>query len=66
MTCFAGSGAVVSKTIAVWMLPLLILAGCSAMSSPSASPAFTPEGRCLRDGAYWHASMNYCEYQFGR
>jgi len=54
-----------SKTMAVWMLPLLILAGCSAMSSPSASPAFTPEGRCLRDGAYWHASMNYCEYQYG-
>ena len=51
------------KTIAVWVLPLLILAGCSAMSSPSTSLALTPEGRCLREGAYWHASMNYCEYR---
>lgn len=42
---------------------LILLTGCGAASSPSASPAFTPQAQCERDGAVWHASINYCEYQ---
>ncbi len=45
------------------MLPLLLLAGCATLSSPSTAPAFTPEGECKRNWGYWHPSMNYCEYQ---
>ncbi len=44
---------------------LLTLAGCASHSGsyPSASPAFTPAAECDRNGGWWHADMNYCEYQ---
>jgi hypothetical protein len=43
---------------------MALCAGCaSAEYGPSASPAFTPQGQCEREGGVWHASMNYCEYQ---
>ena len=42
---------------------VLVLAGCGSISSTSTAPAFTREGECQRNGGYWRASMNYCEYQ---
>ncbi len=38
--------------------------GCaSARNSPAASPAFTPQTECERNGGWWHPEINYCEYQ---
>ena len=48
----------------LWILALLMLAGCSAMSGASADPAFTPEGECARNGGIWHAVPKICEYNF--
>ena len=50
--------------LALLMLALLMLVGCSAMSGASADPAFTPEGECARNGGIWHAVPKICEYNF--
>ena len=44
---------------------LTLFAGCAGpmSSSPSASPAFTPQAECERNGGWWHAGMESCEYQ---
>jgi hypothetical protein len=44
---------------------LTVLGGCARLSpsSPSASPAFTPQAQCERDGNRWHADSHYCEIQ---
>jgi hypothetical protein len=43
----------------------LVLAGCASGvdTSPAASPAFTPQAECERNGGWWRESMNFCEYQ---
>jgi len=45
------------------LLRIFALAGCSAASWPAASPAFTPQAECERNGGWWHADMGFCEYQ---
>ena len=40
----------------------LMLAGCSSAAA-SASPAFTPQAECERNGGWWRAEMNFCEYE---
>jgi hypothetical protein len=46
------------------LLAGLVLAGCSsAITSGSASPAFTPQAECERNGGWWRAEQNFCEYQ---
>ena len=52
------------KDGALVMLALLTFAGCSALSSPGASPVFTPEGECVRAGGIWQRVPNVCEYNF--
>jgi ABC-type glycerol-3-phosphate transport system substrate-binding protein len=49
----------------ILLLAAAALTGCSAASSPSASPAFTPQAECERTGGWWHPDPNYafCEYQ---
>jgi hypothetical protein len=41
----------------------VLFAGCSTGGWPAASPAFTPKAECERNGGWWHADMNFCEYQ---
>ena len=46
------------------LIAVMLLAGCSTYgTSPSASPAFTPQAECERNGGWWRAEMNFCEYQ---
>ena len=47
------------------ILALASLSACSTGNggSSSASPAFTPQAECERDGGWWHANGNFCEYQ---
>jgi hypothetical protein len=46
------------------LLGALVLGGCSAAAtSESASPAFTAQAECERNGGWWRAEMNYCEYE---
>jgi len=46
------------------LIAAMLLAGCSTSgTSPSASPAFTPQAECERNGGWWRAEMNFCEYQ---
>jgi len=46
------------------LIAVMLLAGCSTDgTSPSASPAFTPQAECERNGGWWRAEMNFCEYQ---
>jgi len=45
-------------------LGALLLAGCS--SAGYASPAFTPQAECERNGGWWRAEMGqqaFCEYE---
>jgi hypothetical protein len=53
------------RTTAIMLLGIIALAGCSAATSPAASPAFTREAECERNGGWWHPDPNYafCEYQ---
>jgi len=52
------------KDRALVMLALLTFSGCSALSSPGASPVFTPESECVRAGGIWQRVPNVCEYNF--
>ena len=46
------------------LIAVMLLAGCSTYgTSPSASPAFTPQAECERNGGWWRTEMNFCEYQ---
>jgi hypothetical protein len=47
------------------LLGALLLGGCASAidDAPAASPAFTPQAECERNGGWWRASMNFCEYQ---
>jgi hypothetical protein len=47
------------------LLGALALGGCASAlgTEPSASPAFSPQAECERNGGWWRASMNFCEYQ---
>ena len=47
----------------VALLPLV--AGCAGhmSSAGSASPAFTPQAECDRNGGVWRAAHNFCEHQ---
>jgi len=51
------------RLAALTLVATLALAGCSLSASPSASPAFTPQAECERNGGWWHTDMNFCEYQ---
>jgi hypothetical protein len=43
---------------------MVLAGGCSTSGrSPAASPAFTPQAECERNGGWWHADKNFCEYQ---
>ena len=46
-------------------LALALSSACSTGSggSASASPALTPQAECERNGGWWHANGNFCEYQ---
>jgi hypothetical protein len=51
------------KTVIV--LGALALGGCVSaidLQAP-ASPAFTPQAECARNGGWWRQSMNFCEYR---
>jgi hypothetical protein len=40
------------------------LGGCAGMSYQAASPAFTPEAECARNGGRWHPGVGayaFCE-----
>jgi hypothetical protein len=40
------------------------LGGCaSAIDGRPASPAFTPQAECARNGGWWRQSMNFCDYR---
>jgi hypothetical protein len=45
----------------------LALGGCASAidDQPAASPAFTPQAECARNGGWWRQSMNFCEYRAG-
>jgi hypothetical protein len=47
------------------LLGALTVGGCTSAvgTEPSASPAFTPQAECERNGGWWRASMGFCEYQ---
>jgi hypothetical protein len=47
------------------LLGALVLGGCASGvdTSPSASPALTRAAECERNGGWWRASMEFCEYQ---
>jgi len=48
---------------AVILVGALALGGCaSAIGNQPASPAFTPQAECARNGGWWRQSMNFCEY----
>jgi hypothetical protein len=53
------------KYSAIALVAMLSLAGCATTSDfgGSASPAWSDQAVCERNGGWWHASMNYCEYQ---
>lgn len=48
---------------AALLIALITLAGCAGAAAPAASPAFTPQAECQRNGGRWHADMGFCEYQ---
>jgi hypothetical protein len=50
---------------AMILLGGLTLAGCGStvQNYPAASPPFTPQAECERNGGWWRASMGSCEYQ---
>lgn len=47
------------------LLGALAVGGCASAvyDEPSASPAFTPQAECERNGGWWRSSMGFCEYQ---
>lgn len=50
---------------AVILFGALALGGCALAigDQPAASPAFTPQAECTRNGGWWRQSMNFCEYR---
>ena len=53
-----------TRLLGVVLVAGALAAGCSMHeASPSASPAFTPQAECERNGGWWHADMSLCEYQ---
>jgi hypothetical protein len=53
-----------TRVFGAGLIAVMLLAGCSTYgTSPSASPAFTPQAECERNGGWWRAEMNFCEYQ---
>jgi hypothetical protein len=53
-----------TRVLGALLIAAGLLAGCSMnATSPAASPAFTPQAECERNGGWWHADMNFCEYQ---
>ena len=52
-----------TRVSTIVLLGVVALAGCSTGSWPAASPAFTPQAECERNGGWWHTDMNFCEYQ---
>jgi hypothetical protein len=53
----------VTRLVEATVVAALFLAGCSTAGWPAASPAFTPQAECERNGGWWHSDMTYCEYQ---
>jgi hypothetical protein len=51
------------RLAATILIAAVALGGCAMRGSPSASPAFTPQAECERNGGWWHTDMNFCEYQ---
>jgi hypothetical protein len=52
------------RVVGAALIAVTLLAGCSTYgASPSAAPAFTPQAECERNGGWWRAQMNFCEYQ---
>jgi len=49
----------------VFLLGALLLGGCASAidDPPAASPAFTPQAECERNGGWWRDSQGFCEYQ---
>jgi hypothetical protein len=49
----------------VILLGTLALGGCASAldSQAAATPAFTPQAECARNGGWWRQSMNFCEYR---
>jgi hypothetical protein len=61
-------GASMTRGIAIVILfGALALGGCASAIAdhPAASPAFTPQAECERNGGWWRPSMNFCEYRSG-
>jgi hypothetical protein len=52
-----------TRLVALAILAAVSTAGCATIDSPAASPAFTPQAECERNGGWWRTSMNFCEYQ---
>ena len=49
---------------AVILFGAVALGGCaSAIDGQPASPAFTPQAECARNGGWWRQSMNFCDYR---
>ena len=54
----------VLSIVSLGLLAATFVAGCASRGDyPSASAAFTPQARCERDGGWWRADRNFCEYQ---
>ena len=49
------------RLAALTLVATLALAGCSLSASPSASPAFTPQAECERNGGYWDTAAGFCK-----
>ena len=49
----------------VLLFGALALGGCASITGgqPTASPAFSPQAECLRNGGWWRPAMNFCEYR---
>jgi len=57
-------GAALKNSSIVLAASIALLSACAdrtTSSSPSASPDFTPQARCERDGGVWHAKLGICE-----
>ncbi len=51
---------VVSALLCV--VPFLAACSTSGGPAPAASPAFTPQAQCERNGGWWHPDSGICEY----